>query len=1050
MQGYDALWMPGTDHAGIATQAVVEKRLFAEEKKTRHDVGREALVDRIWAWKDEYEARILGQLRLMGCSCDWERTRFTLDEVCARAVRVTFFRLFQAGKIFRGKRLVNWDVQLRTAVADDEIEYQESDGHLWTISYPVTGSETEALHVSTTRPETMLGDTAVAVHPGDDRYAPLIGRTVTLPLIGREIPVIADPILVDPKFGTGCVKVTPAHDPNDYQTGLRHGLPQINLLNPDGSYNENAGPYAGLDRREVRKRVVADLDAQGLLIKTEPYKNRVGYSDRSKTPIEPYLSDQWFVRMADDPDGSPGFAQSAIDAVETDRVKIHPERYKKSYTDWLKEKRDWCISRQLWWGHRIPIWYCGTCTEQDLAIAFDGRSDVAWRRDEAGTGWLICAESNLEPDALGGAHTLQRDPDVLDTWFSSALWPHSTLGWPEATPELAKYYPTSVLSTARDIITLWVARMVIFGQFNNNGEVPFQDVFIHPVIQDGEGRRMSKSLGNGIDPVDIIELYGVDVLRYSLAAATTETQDLRMPVEQATLPDGRTVNTSKRFEEGRTFPNKFWNAARFALLNLEGYNPGPIDPAELAVEDRWILSLLRRAAEESTAALGSFRFADLAKGLRDFTWGEFCDWYVEFIKHRLRDDSSRAVAQRVPGGGARRPLPAAAPDHAVRHRVGLAGPWRRRPVARRPRADRGRPERLHRPLAQLSRGLGRPRGRIRRDAVAGEDRRPPEPPGRARRAEERQDRAGPGRPGPGRRDPPPGRPLHRVPLGGRFDQGRGFGRSSRGVRRRGTCRHRDHPADGRPDRPEGRMRLALEIARRASEATRRHPRQARQRGVRLPGPGRGRRPAAGPAPGAGGAGLGRLLEARRTRLRRLSLRAASLDSLTVRGAARMIALQREHRAGDTRRTSAESAGTTRERDSGAFAVAVQMALARIIISETGEQQIIYLREVGGDRTFPIVIGFFEATSIDRRVRGVTMPRPLTHDLLAKSIEQLGGEIQDIYINDLRDHTYFAQLRIRHDGELIEIDSRPSDAIAIAVTVDAPIFVSEEVIEEAGR
>ena len=647
MQGYDALWMPGTDHAGIATQAVVEKRLFQEEKKTRHDVGREVLVERIWAWKDEYEARILGQLRLMGCSCDWDRTRFTLDEVCARAVRVTFFRLFRAGKIFRGKRLVNWDVQLRTAVADDEIEYKESDGHLWTISYPVTGSETEALRVSTTRPETMLGDTAVAVHPGDDRYAHLIGQTVTLPLIGREIPVIADPILVDPKFGTGCVKVTPAHDPNDYQTGLRHGLPQINLLNPDGSYNENAGPYAGLDRREVRKRVVADLEAQGLLVKTEPYKNRVGYSDRSKTPIEPYLSDQWFVRMADDPDGSPGFAQSAIDAVETDRVKIHPERYKKSYTDWLKEKRDWCISRQLWWGHRIPIWYCGTCTEQDLTVAFDGRSDVTWQRDEAGTDWLICAETDLEPDALGGAHTLQQDPDVLDTWFSSALWPHSTLGWPEATPELAKYYPTSVLSTARDIITLWVARMVIFGQFNREGEVPFRDVFIHPVIQDGEGRRMSKSLGNGIDPVDIIELYGVDVLRYSLAAAATETQDLRMPVEQATLPDGRTVNTSRRFEEGRTFPNKFWNAARFALLNLEGYNPGPIDPAELAVEDRWILSLLRRAAEESTAALGSFRFADLAKGLRDFTWGEFCDWYVEFIKNRLRDDSSRAVAQKV-------------------------------------------------------------------------------------------------------------------------------------------------------------------------------------------------------------------------------------------------------------------------------------------------------------------------------------------------------------------------------------------------------------------
>ena len=639
MQGYDALWMPGTDHAGIATQAVVEKRLLNEEKKTRHDVGREALVERIWAWKDEYEARILGQLRLMGCSCDWQRTRFTLDEVCARAVRTTFFRLFKAGKIFRGKRLVNWDVQLRTAVADDEIEYKESDGHLWTIRYPITGADAEVLNVSTTRPETMLGDTAVAVHPVDDRYKHLIGKTVTLPLIGREIPVIADPILVDPKFGTGCVKVTPAHDPNDYQTGIRHGLPQINLLNPDGTYNDNAGPYAGLDRREVRKRVVADLEAQGLLAKVEPYTNRVGYSDRSKTPIEPYLSDQWFVRMGDDPDGAPGFAQKAIDAVESARVMIHPERYRKSYTDWLKEKRDWCISRQLWWGHRIPIWYCGTCTEGDLTAAFEGRADVTWGRDEAGTGWLICAEADLDAGALGGAHTMTQDPDVLDTWFSSALWPHSTLGWPEATPELSKYYPTSVLSTARDIITLWVARMVIFGQFNNDGEVPFKDVFIHPVIQDGEGRRMSKSLGNGVDPVDIVELYGADALRYTLAAAATETQDLRMPVERAKLPDGRTVNSSKRFEEGRTFPNKFWNAARFALTNLEGYDP-TFNPGDFGggTIDLWVLGGLARLTRDVTRAFEGFQFAEAARLLRDFTWNDFCDWYVELVKRSLRPE----------------------------------------------------------------------------------------------------------------------------------------------------------------------------------------------------------------------------------------------------------------------------------------------------------------------------------------------------------------------------------------------------------------------------
>jgi valyl-tRNA synthetase len=393
MQGYDALWMPGTDHAGIATQAVVEKRLFDEEKKTRHDIGRDALVLRIWAWKDEYESRILSQLRLMGCSCDWERTRFTLDAQLARAVRTTFFRLFLADKIFRGKRLVNWDTHLRTAVADDEIEYEDVKGHLWTIKYPVSGSSGEALHVATTRPETMLGDTAVAVHPDDPRYAHLIGKTITLPLMGREIPIIADAILVDPKFGTGCVKVTPAHDPNDYLTGLRHKLPMINLMNPDGTYNENAGPYAGLFGKQVRKRVVEDLEAQGLLEKVEPHANRVGISDRSKTTIEPYLSDQWFVRMDE-------LAENAMDAVRAGWVKIHPERYAKSYLDWLGEKRDWCISRQLWWGHRIPIWHCEAASEADLERAFGGRADVAWRKAETG-GWLVCSELDLEPDALG-------------------------------------------------------------------------------------------------------------------------------------------------------------------------------------------------------------------------------------------------------------------------------------------------------------------------------------------------------------------------------------------------------------------------------------------------------------------------------------------------------------------------------------------------------------------------------------------------------------------------------------------------------------------------
>jgi valyl-tRNA synthetase len=646
MQGYEVLWMPGTDHAGIATQAVVEKRLLEEEKKTRHDLGREALVQRIWTWKDEYEKRILSQLRMMGCSCDWERTRFTLDEMCSRAVRRTFFNLFKAGKIFRGKRLVNWDTQLRTAVADDEIYYEEVAGHLWTIKYPIAGSPAgEVLHIATTRPETMLGDTAVAVHPDDARYQHLIGKQVELPLTGRQIPIIADALLVDPAFGTGVVKVTPGHDPNDYQAGVRNNLPMINLLNPDGTYNENAGKYAGIDRLRVRKRVVEDLKALDLLERVDSYLVRLNHSDRSKTPIEPYLSDQWFVRMGDDLDGAAGFAQQAMDAVTSGRVKIHPERYAKSYLDWLGEKRDWCISRQLWWGHRIPIWYCGTCTEDDLKRTFGGRDDVTWRQGESG-GWLVCAESDPRGDELGTGHALVRDPDVLDTWFSSALWPHSTLGWPDETRELERFYPTSVLSTARDIITLWVARMVIFGLFNRD-EVPFRDVYIHPIIQDGQGKRMSKSAGNGVDPVDIMEIYGADALRYTLAAGATETQDLRIPVEPLKLDDGRVINTSERFELGRNFANKFWNAARLVLMNLEGYEPAPIRCEDLPIEDRWIVDGLDRTIGEVTGALEHFQFAEAARLLRDFTWANFCDWYLEFVKGRLRDPAARPVAQRV-------------------------------------------------------------------------------------------------------------------------------------------------------------------------------------------------------------------------------------------------------------------------------------------------------------------------------------------------------------------------------------------------------------------
>ena len=682
MQGYDALWMPGTDHAGIATQAVVEKRLLEEEKKTRHDIGREALVKRIWAWKDEYEQRILSQLRLMGCSCDWDRTRFTLDDVCSKAVRRTFFNLFKAEKIFRGKRLVNWDTQLRTAVADDEIYTEDTPGHIWTIRYPVSDSS-ESLHVATTRPETMLGDTAVAVHPEDIRYKHLIGKTVELPLTARRIPIIGDGVLVDPSFGTGCVKVTPAHDPNDYAAGIRNDLPMINLLNPDGTYNENAGPkYAGLDRIVVRKRVLQDLKESGLLERTDSHLVPLKHSDRSKTPVEPYLSDQWFVRMGDDPDGSPGFAQQAIDAVTSGRLRIHPDRYAKSYADWLAEKRDWCISRQLWWGHRIPIWTVPCAdpwTLQSLVEQLDsdpafsvakrqGRAmwqshldeDLQRARQQGGKefqeakvnrpfGYLhICLtedDQNLI-GILGQQFGAEQDPDVLDTWFSSALWPHSTLGWPEKTPELAKFYPTSVLSTARDIITLWVARMVIFGQFNM-GDVPFKDVYIHPVILDGKGERMSKSKGNGVDPVDIIDLYGADALRFGLASLATETQDIRMPVEKLKLPDGRLVNSSERFEQARPFANKFWNSARLVLMNLEDFEPAA-DFEVAASEDRWILGRLKRTTDDVTKNLEAFQFAEAARTLREFTWNDFCDWYLEFVKPRLRGDKpARQAAQNV-------------------------------------------------------------------------------------------------------------------------------------------------------------------------------------------------------------------------------------------------------------------------------------------------------------------------------------------------------------------------------------------------------------------
>ena len=643
MQGHDTLWLPGTDHAGIATQAVVEKRLFEMEKLTRHDIGRDALVEHIWKWKDEYEARILGQLRLMGSSCDWERTRFTLDETCARAVRHTFFQLFKKGLIYRGKRLVNWDTHLQTAVSNDEIVYETVKSSMWNFRYPLADGSGHVV-IATTRPETMLGDTAVAVHPDDDRYRELIGQNIMLPLVNREIPVIADGELVDPKFGTGCVKVTPAHDPNDYLTGLRHDLPMINILTLDGKINENGGPFAGQDRYEARDNLVAEMEAMGLVEKIDPYENQVGHSDRSKTPIEPFLSDQWFVKMAN-------LAEAAMEAVQDGRVQFHPPRYAKTYLDWLGEKRDWCISRQLWWGHRIPIWYCETCTEKELRDAFAGSEDVSWQRSDDDSAWLICGLEDLAPDALGNGHELRQDPDVLDTWFSSGLWPHSTLGWPEETEDLNRYFPTSVLVTSRDIISLWVARMVI-SSLENLNEIPFHKVYIHPKILDGEGRSMSKSLGNGVDPVDIIEKYGVDALRFTMASLCSDNQDARLPVKLEKQSDGRMINTSERFELGRNFSNKLWNASRFALLNLTGaadqVERQP-EGVEYGFEDRWILSRLTETVERITGLLEEFTFNEITTTLYAFVWNEFCDWYLEMIKPRLRPEADadvRLFAQR--------------------------------------------------------------------------------------------------------------------------------------------------------------------------------------------------------------------------------------------------------------------------------------------------------------------------------------------------------------------------------------------------------------------
>jgi len=647
MLGDNTLWMPGTDHAGIATQSVVERDILETEGRTRRDLGREELLRRIWAWRDEYGDRILTQLERMGCSCDWERTRFTLDEVCARAVRHAFVRMFEAGLIYRGRRLVNWDPVTQTALADDELDYETVHTHFWYINYPLAEGS-GAVTVATTRPETMLGDTAVAINPKDPRAGELLGKFAVLPLVGRKLPIIADDAVDLPgsdedeatQYSTGFLKVTPAHDPVDYEIGQRHNLPLVNILNPDGTINENGGAYEGLTVEEARERVVEDLRQQGLLVETRPYAHEVAHSYRSHVAIEPYLSEQWFVNWKD-------LARRAAEAVEDGRTRFVPERYAKTYLDWLANLRDWCISRQLWWGHRIPIWYCSNpdCFEPGQYQNCRAGSSEAHRAR-----WRYFFTALREPDVCPkcGGPDIEQDEDVLDTWFSSALWPFSTLGWPGNTPELRTYYPTSVLVTSRDIITLWVARMVMMGLFHLE-EVPFRDIYIHAKILDGTGVTMSKSKGNGVDPLDIIAEYGADAMRATLALMATETQDVRMPVRKSRLPDGREVNTSEKFDVGRNFANKLWNASRFVLMNLGGCPRGPVLLEELAAEDRWILSRLARTAGKVTAQLtDEYGFSTALQSLYSFVWHDFCDWYVELSKPALHSAGpERGVTQRM-------------------------------------------------------------------------------------------------------------------------------------------------------------------------------------------------------------------------------------------------------------------------------------------------------------------------------------------------------------------------------------------------------------------
>ena len=601
MQGYSTLWLPGVDHAGIATQIKVEEELRTKEGLTRYDLGREKFLQRVWKWKEQYGDRIVAQQKKMGVSCDWSRSRFTMDDTCAKAVRETFCELYDKGLIYKGSRIINWCPHCTTALSDAEVEYVDKPGHLWYIRYPLTDGSGD-LVIATTRPETMMGDTGVAVNPEDERFKHLVGKTCILPIMNREIPIVADEY-VELGFGTGAVKMTPAHDPNDFEVGLRHNLETIRCIGDDGKINENGGPYNGMDRYECRKQIVKDLEEQGYLIKTEPYNHNVGTCYRCHNDVEPLISAQWFVKMAP-------LAEEALRVVREGEVKFVPERFSKTYINWMENVHDWCISRQLWWGHQIPAWYCDDC----------GHINVD-RKDPT-----VCQK-------CGSTH-LTRDPDVLDTWFSSALWPFSTMGWPEKTADLDFYYPTSVMVTGYDIIFFWVARM-IFSGCEHTGKPPFHTVFIHGLVRDDKGRKMSKSLGNGIDPLEMAEKYGADALRFNLITGNSPGNDTRFYTEKC--------------EAMRNFANKIWNASRFVMMNLTIDFCALPDAAALAPEDKWVLSKLNTLVKEVTENLDAYEIGVASAKVYDFLWDTYCDWYIELTKTRLNgtDEQAKLTAQNV-------------------------------------------------------------------------------------------------------------------------------------------------------------------------------------------------------------------------------------------------------------------------------------------------------------------------------------------------------------------------------------------------------------------